>query len=130
VPLVTDLGSDLPDVPGDRVQLQQVVLNLLLNAVEAMHDRPPGERQLVVRTSTAGDGIEVAVVDRGSGIRPEHLERLFDPFFSTKATGLGMGLRICSAIIHAHGGRIWATNNPDVGATLRFTLPLVGAGAA
>ncbi len=130
VPLVTDLGSDLPDVPGDRVQLQQVVLNLLLNAVEAMHDRPPGERQLLVRTSAAGDGIEVAVVDRGSGIRPEHLERLFDPFFSTKATGLGIGLRICSSIVQSHGGRIWATNNPDVGATLHFTLPSVGAGPA
>ncbi len=126
--LTTELGSGMPDVVADRVQLQQVLLNLAQNAIQAMYDRPAAERQLVIRTSQDEGGVQVAVSDRGTGIRPEHMDRLFDPFFSTKAAGLGMGLRICSSILQSHGGRIWAANNADVGATFHFILPGSGEG--
>lgn len=124
VPLVTELASELPPVMADRVQLQQVILNLVLNAAEAMIEQPPGERQLVIQTSGLDGEVQVAVRDRGTGIAPEHESQLFDPFFSTKATGLGMGLRICSSLVEAQGGRIWARNNADRGATFFFTLPV------
>ena len=124
-----NLQPGLPPVSADRIQLQQVILNLSLNGIEAMHDRPAIERHLSIATSIVEGGVQVAVRDVGSGIGQENLDRLFDPFFSTKPSGLGIGLSICSSIISAHGGRIWAENNAGPGATLFFTLPAVGAPA-
>ena len=93
---------------GDRIQLQQVVVNLILNAVEAMADAPP-PRELLVTSGEAGDGgVLVAVRDSGAGIDPRDLHRIFEAFFTTKPTGIGMGLSICRSIVEAHGGRIWA----------------------
>jgi PAS domain S-box-containing protein len=116
------LRKDLPAVSADRVQLQQVILNLALNGIEAMQERPVSARQLTIATSLANRGVLVSVRDRGTGIHPDHMDRLFDPFFSTKPTGLGVGLRICWSIVTGYGGRIWAENNADAGATFFFTL--------
>lgn len=125
--LVTELASGIPAVMADRVQLQQVVVNLIQNGIEAMSavtDRP---RRLVVRSDLQGaDQVAVAVRDCGVGIDPKHNKRLFDAFFTTKARGMGMGLSISHSIIEAHGGRLWATNNSDHGATVQFTLPAGG----
>jgi two-component system sensor kinase FixL len=116
-------GSDLPPVEVDRIQIEQVVLNLLLNALEAMEACAVGE--LVVRTRAADDGqLEVAVEDSGTGLDGVLLQHIFEPFFTTKPNGLGMGLVISRSIIEAHGGQLWATPNQDAGATFRFTLPL------
>jgi PAS domain S-box-containing protein len=127
VRLSLSLQPGLPLVSADRIQLQQVILNLSLNGMEAMHDRPVSERHLSIATSRVEGGVRVAVRDIGSGIDRQHLDRLFDPFFSTKPSGLGIGLSICSSIVSAHGGRIWAENNAGPGATLFFTLPAAGA---
>jgi PAS domain S-box-containing protein len=123
VRLTLELGDQLPNVSADRVLMQQVILNLAFNAIEAMQQRSASERQLVIRTSATGDEVQTSVRDFGTGIRPEHMSRLFDAFFSTKADGLGIGLRICASIVRGHDGRIWATNNGDAGATIFFTLP-------
>jgi C4-dicarboxylate-specific signal transduction histidine kinase len=124
VALETELGSNLPQIIGDRVQLQQVVLNLILNGIEAMSavtDRP---KSLVVRSATQKPGeLLVAVSDSGIGIAPKDEKRLFDAFFTTKAQGMGIGLSISHSIIEAHGGRLWATTNAGHGATMQFTLP-------
>jgi signal transduction histidine kinase len=111
-------------VQGDRVQLQQVVLNLILNAVEAMSSVEEGARELSISAKQvqAGD-ILVTVQDSGPGIDPEQLERVFAPFYTTKASGIGMGLSICRSIIAAHGGRLWAETNSPRGALFQFTLP-------
>jgi two-component system sensor kinase FixL len=127
VRLSLSLQPGLPLVSADRIQLQQVILNLSLNGMEAMHDRPVSERHLSIATSFVEGAVRVAVRDIGSGIDRQHLDRLFDPFFSTKPSGLGIGLSICSSIVSAHGGRIWAENNAGPGATLFFTLPAAGA---
>jgi PAS domain S-box-containing protein len=120
----TRLAPALPSVRGDRVQLQQVMLNLLLNACEAMSTRTPAERTLTVSTAVDGDGLLVAsIADRGSGIPPDAADRLFEPFFTTKRHGLGLGLSICRSIVAAHGGRLWADNNLDGGATFTLALP-------
>ena len=118
------LGDNLPEVVADRVQLQQVVLNLALNALDAMGEHESPDRHMVIATSRPGSFVQVDVRDHGPGIAGEHLGRLFDPFFTTKPSGLGMGLRICSSIVRSHGGRIWAANNADGGATFSFTVPL------
>jgi two-component system, LuxR family, sensor kinase FixL len=116
---------DLPGVLGDRVQLQQVILNLAVNAMEAMVSAPMERRRLVVRTSHPRPMlVQVAVQDQGPGFSPDVLRRMYDPFFSTKADGLGMGLSISRSIIDAHGGRIRAYNNPSGGAIVAFTLPV------
>jgi two-component system sensor kinase FixL len=115
----------VPAVLADRVQIQQVLLNLALNGMEAMHERPVKERLLTITTSHVDREVQVAVRDRGTGLAANKIDRLFEPFFSTKPAGLGVGLRICSSIITAHEGRIWAANNDDdVGATLFFCLPI------
>jgi len=120
----THLAAGLTSVWGDRVQLQQVVLNLVLNAIEAMGSVEERARMLSIRTEQRGpEGILVAVHDSGPGVDPEHLQRVFDPFYTTKNSGLGMGLSICGSIIDAHGGRLWAEANEPRGAVFQFTLP-------
>ena len=119
----TDLADALPAVSGDRNQLQQVLLNFVINGCDAM-DGQEVDRRLLVRTQTTDHGnVEVCVVDWGAGIPLANLERIFEPFVTTKATGMGLGLAICRSIVEAHGGRLWATNNADRGATLHCELP-------
>src|SRR4029077_20687246 len=114
-------------VQGDRVQLQQVMLNLILNAVEAMSRSNEGARELLISTEENGaDGVRIAVRDRGPGLQPESLDRLFDAFYTTKPDGMGMGLSICRSIIEAHGGRVSGATNRPRGAVLQFTLPQQG----
>jgi PAS domain S-box-containing protein len=119
----TRLAEGLLPVQGDRVQLQQVVLNLILNAVEAMGSREAGTRDLLISTEQDQTGVLVAVRDSGPGIDPSHIERVFDAFYTTKSSGMGMGLSICWSIIVAHGGRLWAEANEPCGAIFQFTLP-------
>jgi C4-dicarboxylate-specific signal transduction histidine kinase len=119
-----DLAADLPRVMGDRVQLQQVLSNLMKNGVEAMSAVTTRERRLQVRTSAAVAGLVlVEVVDTGTGVAPEMIPELFEAFYTTKANGVGMGLSICRSIIESHSGRIWAEANPTGGMAFRFTLP-------
>ena len=119
----TQLADGLPLVEADRVQLQQVILNLIINAIQAMSD-VDARRDLHLSTvNIASEGTLVAVRDSGLGLKEDHLERLFEPFYSTKPDGLGMGLPICRSIIEAHGGRLWATPNDPRGAVFQFTLP-------
>jgi PAS domain S-box-containing protein len=120
----TGFAPALPVVMGDQVQLQQVLLNLILNAVDAMNKAEPDQRKLVIKTENKEDrDVLVSVRDLGAGIDEAHRAKLFESFFSTKPKGMGMGLAICQRIIHAHGGTIWGENNPDKGATFGFTLP-------
>lgn len=122
--LQTLVPADLPDVNGDPIQLQQVLLNLVINACDAMSGKPPAERQLLIQASTSADGsLELAVIDRGVGIPEGELDRVFEPFRTTKAKGLGLGLPICRSIVAMHGGRIWASHNAGPGATFRVSLP-------
>jgi len=124
VSLQTRLAPDLPLVEGDRVQLQQVMLNLILNAVEALSGVSEGSRDLLISSEEGGaDGVRVAVQDSGPGLIPESADRLFEAFYTTKPTGMGMGLAICRSIIEAHGGRLWATANEPRGAVFQFSLP-------
>jgi len=123
--LQTDLLTGLPPVEGDRVQLQQVVLNLLMNAVDAMSASAEGTRELRISTSRdASDRVLVSVQDTGPGLHPNAVDRLFEPFFTTKPEGMGMGLTICRSIVEAHGGRLWATANGSRGAMFQFSLPM------
>jgi C4-dicarboxylate-specific signal transduction histidine kinase len=117
------LAADLPSVNGDRVQLQQVVVNLILNGIEAMSTVEDRERVLLVRTEQ-GEGSEVCVTVRDSGIGfdPQSAERIFDAFHTTKKSGLGMGLSISRSIVENHGGRLWAKLNDGPGASFQFTL--------
>jgi len=119
----TRLSEGLCPVHGDRVQLQQVVLNLLLNAVEAMDSVEAAPRDLLISTRQDHTGVLVAVHDYGPGIDPEHLDQIFNSFYTTKPSGTGMGLSICRSIVDAHGGRLWAEANEPRGAIFQFTLP-------
>ena len=123
VSVQTRLTEGLFPVHGDRVQLQQVVLNLILNAVEAMGSVEAGARELSISTEQDHTGVLVAVRDSGPGIDPDHRERVFKSFYTTKSSGTGMGLSICRSIIDAHGGRLWAEANEPRGAVFQFTLP-------
>jgi C4-dicarboxylate-specific signal transduction histidine kinase len=117
-------AEGLSPVQADRVQLQQVILNLILNAVEAMSSVNEGPRELLISTDRSEkDGVLVSVRDSGPGIDPEHLDRIFEAFYTTKSSGVGMGLSICRSIIDAHGGRLWAEANKPKGALFRLTLP-------
>src|SRR5882762_2192934 len=119
----TDLAQNLPAIRADRVQLQQVVLNLLLNACEAMIDSDASERQLLITSKLENGAVRISVTDRGGGIPEEKLEQVFERFFTTKKEGMGLGLSICRSIINEHEGKIWATKNADCGATFHFSLP-------
>src|SRR6184192_1415556 len=119
----TDLAQNLPAIRGDRVQLQQVVLNLLLNACEAMTASDSSERQLLITSKLENGAVRMSVTDRGGGIPEEKLEQVFERFFTTKKEGMGLGLSICRSIINEHEGKIWATKNADCGATFHFSLP-------
>jgi two-component system sensor kinase FixL len=124
-----DFVADLPRVRGDRIQLQQVTLNLLMNAFEAMKDCPAGHREVALRGDVDQAGsVRVAVRDRGIGVSADKPERLFEPFYTTKPDGLGMGLAICRSIVEAHGGSLWWEHNPERGATFFFTLPFDARG--
>jgi signal transduction histidine kinase len=125
LPLSLELADDLPKVRGDRVQLQQVVLNLVLNGLEAMREPHAGPRTLVIRTARDGPAaVRVEVQDAGSGIDEKNLDRMFEPLYTTKPDGLGMGLAIVRTIVDAHGGGLGAVNNPQGGATVHITLPV------
>jgi PAS domain S-box-containing protein len=121
--LQLELAPALPAVRGDRVQLQQVIINLVMNGIEAMVGVTTAPRQLVIRSDRGdADQVIVTVQDRGSGIDPEHANKLFSPFFTTKSNGMGMRLSICRSIIEAHGGQVWASGNIGPGTTLQFTI--------
>jgi signal transduction histidine kinase len=122
VSIRTHLAEDLPVVHGDRVQLQQVILNLLLNGMEALTDTS-GEKTLEIQTARHENGAKLTVSDTGPGMSPDTLTRLFDPFFTTKRAGMGLGLSISRSLIERHGGRIWAERSSTGGATFRVLLP-------
>ncbi|WP_423369149.1 ATP-binding protein [Burkholderia sp. LMG 32019] len=124
IALRVDLAAGLPPISGNRIQLQQVLMNLLVNAIQAMAGLPDGVRHLVVTSHLEQNGhVAVALRDSGTGIRDEDIDRLFDAFFTTKPAGMGIGLSICQSIIESHCGRVWATNNTDRGSTFTFSLP-------
>jgi signal transduction histidine kinase len=121
----TELAESLPSILGDRVQLQQVILNISINAIQAMGDFTGGNRELHVSTElTEPESVRVAVQDTGPGLSAENLEQLFRPFYTTKPNGMGMGLSICRSIIEDHGGRLWATRHDPHGALFQFTIPV------
>jgi C4-dicarboxylate-specific signal transduction histidine kinase len=127
VSLRTELASGLPAVLGDRVQLQQVIINLLINGVEAMAPITDRPREILIRSQQHEAGeVLVAVLDSGVGIDSETAEKLFSAFFTTKPSGMGMGLSISRSIIRAHGGRLWVSPNPDHGTAFQFTVPISG----
>jgi two-component system sensor kinase FixL len=125
----TGLSPELPKVFADRVQIQQVLLNLLLNACDAIL---PDEldRQVTLATAAGTDGtVELSLADRGTGIPPGEMQHIFEPFYTSKPDGLGLGLSICRSIVTAHEGRLWADNNVDGGATFHLRLPVLDASA-
>jgi PAS domain S-box-containing protein len=126
----TQLAEGLPPVQGDRVQLQQVLLNLIINAIEAMRDVGEEERELLISSRNEPDGVSVEVRDSGSGFAPETLDRVFEAFYTTKPSGLGLGLSICRSIIEAHNGRLWASPNVPRGAIFGFIAPAHPADAS
>jgi two-component system sensor kinase FixL len=131
VKLAVKLPAQLPPVRGDRVHLQQVLLNLIVNGMDAMNGAIPGNRRVTVSArENDARAIEVSVADTGHGIAAEKLGHVFDPFFTTKADGMGMGLPISRTIVESHGGRLWVDNNNGTGATFRFTLPLAAGNGA
>ena len=121
----TELADDLPAVIGDRVQLQQVLLNLIMNGIDAMSyvsDRP--REMIIVAVKDLPDEIRVSLRDSGTGFKAQDVDRLFEAFYTTKPQGIGVGLSISRSIIEAHGGRMWAVQNETLGATFQFTLPI------
>ena len=125
VTLLSDLHASLPPVAGDRVQLQQVLLNLAMNAIEAMSESEGDARELKVETKMAAESVLVTVADTGPGLDSTQAEQIFRPFHTTKSGGMGMGLAISRSIIESHGGKLWAEGNEHRGATFKFTLPKI-----
>jgi signal transduction histidine kinase len=124
IPVEIDSGLGVPQIMGDGVHLQQVLLNLVLNAMDAIDGAKSRQRLITVRAEyRGGRQVDVMVSDTGPGIPPGDLGLIFEPFFTTKASGMGIGLSVSRTIIEAHGGRLWAQNNATEGATFRFTLP-------
>ena len=131
VAVETRLSPVLPAISGDRIQLQQVIMNLVVNGCDAMRNARQEDRKLTLFTESAdGAGVRVSIADRGSGISPELAETIFEPFFTTKSHGMGLGLAVCRTIITAHGGKLWATNNADRGASFHVTIPTAEPGDA
>jgi signal transduction histidine kinase len=127
IQLKTELSDQLPAVLGNQVQLQQVILNLVMNAIDAM--RPVSGRVLSVKTALGGpDGVHLSIADTGVGIAPSDVDQIFKPLFTTKKHGMGMGLSICRSIIESHNGRIWATAGADRGSVFHLVLPINGRG--
>jgi C4-dicarboxylate-specific signal transduction histidine kinase len=128
--LRAELAPKLPGVAGDRVRLQQVLLNLIVNAIEAMSGVRDRARELTIVSRSDADAVVVEVRDSGPGLDEEGAERVFEPFYTTKEQGIGIGLSISRSIVEAHGGRLWATSNQPHGAVFRFSLPVAKEGAA
>ena len=126
----TQLAEGLPRVRGDRVQLQQVLLNLIINAIEAMRDVGEEERELLISSRNEPDGVSVEVRDSGPGFASADIHRVFEAFYTTKPSGLGLGLSICRSIIEAHNGRLWASPNVPRGAIFGFIAPIHPAAAS
>ena len=125
ISLRTDLAADLPRVCGDRVQLQQVVLNLIMNGIEAMRGKAGRGREIWIRSCSEDPaGVRIVVEDCGVGLSPEIAEKIFQPFFTTKDQGIGMGLSISRSIVESHAGRLWAAPGPSGGAVFQFTVPI------
>jgi signal transduction histidine kinase len=122
VSLRTNLAADLPRVLGDRVQLQQVMLNLIMNSIDAMNMTTNRPRELLIQSAKQPDGVLIQVQDSGPGIDPGQADRIFEPFFTDKPEGIGMGLSISRSIVESHGGRLWAVAEAK-GALFEFTLP-------
>jgi C4-dicarboxylate-specific signal transduction histidine kinase len=122
--LRTELQRDLPLVTGDRVQLQQVVLNLIVNGIDALRNKPDGVCEIVVRSARDGEKLLIAVEDTGTGFSAEAADHIFQPFFTTKTNGIGMGLSISRSIVESHGGRLWAARPATGGAAFYFTVPI------
>jgi two-component system sensor kinase FixL len=123
------LAPSLPPVHADAIQIQQVILNLAHNGVEAMAAMKPKRRRLTISTCKSDNGtVKIAVHDWGEGIHAENLDRIFEPFFTTKDTGIGMGLSLSRSIIEAHGGRLWASSEGEAGTVFHFTLPTIDDG--
>jgi signal transduction histidine kinase len=120
--LQTNLGLDLPRVSGDRVQLQQVVINLVMNGIEAMRSLVDRPRALLIKSAANHNEVLIQVQDSGAGLNPQQAEHIFEPFFTTKPEGIGMGLSISRSIVESHGGRLWAESGSK-GALFQFTLP-------
>jgi signal transduction histidine kinase len=119
----TELTADLPQVMGDRVQLQQVMMNLMINAIDAMKD-VEGTRELTIKSQPSdNEQLTVSVSDTGVGLPPQQADQIFEAFFTTKLHGTGMGLRISRSIVESHGGRLWAADNAPRGASFHLTLP-------
>jgi signal transduction histidine kinase len=123
VSLRTDLAPDLQRVSGDRVQLQQVMINLIMNGIEAMRSIVDRPRELVIKSAMNHNEVLILVQDSGEGLDRQQREHIFEPFFTTKPEGIGMGLSISRSIVESHGGRLWAESGPT-GALFQFTLPL------
>jgi signal transduction histidine kinase len=124
--LQSQLADDVPFITGDRVQLQQVILNLLLNAVEAMSEVTDRARELTIRIEReAGDGVRVTVRDTGVGVDPQNMDKLFDAFYTTKRGGMGIGLSVSRSIVERHHGRLWVEPNDGPGATFSFAIPRI-----
>ena len=122
----TELAEDLPQVMGDRVELQQVLMNLMMNSIDAMKDTD-GTRELSIQSQRGDDGqVLISVSDTGVGLPPRQADKIFNAFFTTKAHGIGMGLRVSRSIVESHGGRMWAADNSPHGARFYFTLPSGG----
>jgi signal transduction histidine kinase len=126
----TELAAGLPRVRGDRVQIQQVMVNLIMNAVDATRAMSDGPREILIRSAKDGECVVVSVEDSGTGLTSEQMERIFEPFFTTKAQGIGMGLSISRSIVESHSGKLSASRRTPRGAKFEFTLPMAGAGSA